>query len=512
MSALGYLVVALSLLALVGGLSWSRVGRTRTRRDLQRALEHPESAVRVAALEVLGSQGIGTFAEFLVGRAAVEHDDAVLRVLASVVARNQWEPVRSPAMADLRLWAQRYFAEGEPEPGTAPGTEPGAQPGAAAVTPPPVAPPSGPPIWAQPAVTGSQAPAAQVPYPEEVRREAEADSLVGAFVPYNFAVAYPGAVEPLAATVPGPPSPSAPLPLVVVGVGGPAGVGIVQALQVAGHRVLATDPDPFAAALRIAAESIVTPHPSHPSFVGILCQLVDTMPAAAVVCVDAETLRVLAVTGGPLTRRGACTWFPEPHAAAVTRDRATAARIMAAVGVPSDFGAAGLLGGAGDLDPGIVAAGGRAFAVDALVDRSGVLVGAVSSWRPVGRDGLPVVGATFHEPSIPNLVSAALAAVGLRGPATVTGRVDPGGSVVLTGIDPGYSSAFPLAVAAGADLAGQYLQGLIGWPVRPDLLTYHDDVSMLPGTERTLGRGATPAAGADDLGIGGGGSGEASGS
>ena len=484
MTAVGDLVVALSLLALVGGVAWSRLGRSRTRRDLLDALEHPDTATRIAALEVLGSQGIGSYAEFLVGRSAVEHDAAVLRVLASVVARNQWEPVRSRAMADLRLWAQRYFAE----TGTVDGEN------AVPPTPPGPTAHSGSKKPAQPAVTGSQATVPQVPY-GEVDRDAEADSLVGTFVPYNFAVAYPGGTLPPAATVPGPPSPSAPLPLVVVGVGGPAGLGIVRALQVAGHHVLATDPDPFADGLRIAAESIVTPHPSHPSFVDILCQLVDRMPAAAVVCVDADTLRVLAVTGGPLTRRGAATWFPEPHAAAVTRDRATAARIMAAVGVPSDFGAADLLGGAGDLDAGIVAAGGRAFAVDALVDRSGVLVGAVSSWRPVGRDGLPVVGATFHEPAIPNLVSAALAAVGLKGPATVTGRIDPGGGVVLTGIDPGYSSAFPLAVAAGADLAGQYLQGLIGWPIRPDLLTYHDDVSMLRAGERPFDPGAAGGAG-----------------
>jgi hypothetical protein len=92
-------------------------------------------------------------------------------------------------------------------------------------------------------------------------------------------------------------------------------------------------------------------------------------------------------------------------------------------------------------------------------------------------------------------VSAALAAVGLKGPATVTGRIDPGGGVVLTGIDPGYSSAFPLAVAAGADLAGQYLQGLIGWPIRPDLLTYHDDVSMLRAGERPFDPGAAGGAG-----------------
>ena len=37
----------------------------------------------------------------------------------------------------------------------------------------------------------------------------------------------------------------------------------------------------------------------------------------------------------------------------------------------------------------------------------------------------------------------------------------------------------PLALAAGADLVGQYLRGILGQPVQPERLVYRADVTML---------------------------------
>lgn len=284
-----------------------------------------------------------------------------------------------------------------------------------------------------------------------------------------------------------PPSP-APVSLVVVGVGGPAGVTVIEYVCSEGYRVIATDTDAFADGLRLVDESLVTPPIEHPSFLGVLHQLIDRVEADAVVCADADSLHTLSTIGRGLDDSGAATWFPDAYAAALTRDRIALARVLDGAGVPSDLGVRA------DDSPDRQSANGAPvgerpmYAVDALVDRSGVLVGAVAYWRPAGRSGGLTIGSTFHNPAVPVLVSATLAAVGLQGPAMVTGRIEEDGAMVVTGVAPGFSVGLPLTVAAGADLVGQYVNGLLDRPIRSDLLTYHTGVS-LPRSDGTRPRG-----------------------
>ncbi len=410
---------------------WRTIRTRRTRQAITRAVEDPSPLARRAALEVVAGQGLVPFAELLFERSRVEDDPDVRDTLAAVVARNQWEPVRTPAMVDLRLWAHRHLAErrgaiDQPTP-------------------------------AVPALRSAQVAAGGTGH------------------------------VPSASSPPGPRSPSTPLPLVVVGVGGPAGSALVTSLKELGHRVIAADADPFADGLRLVDQILITPPIGHPDTVAMLTRLVQETGAVGLACADGASLSILSVTGGALSDQGVATWWPDPHAAALTRDRATTARVLAAVGVPSDFGVAtrleadSLIGTVGDADMtgAPPAHRGRSFGVEALVTRAGVLAGSVSYWRPAGRGGEGAIGATFHHPSLPNLVSAALAAVGLRGPATLRGLVGDDGTILVTAVAPGFSAGLPLALAAGADLVGQYLCGLLSAPVRADRLVYHDGVSLL---------------------------------
>ncbi len=431
MSITTELLAGVGVALVAGAWCWRALATRRTRRAITRLVEDPDPSARAAALEVVAGQGLAPFAPLLVERSRVEDDPGVRDALAGIVARNQWEPVRTPAMVDLRLWAHRNLAADR-----------------AAI--------------AQPASGEAALRSSQV------------------------AAGGTGQV-PSASSPPGPRSPSTPLPLVVVGVGGPAGSAVVAALKELGHRVIAADADPFAEGLRLVDEILITPPIGHPDTVGMLARLVEETGAAGLACADGASLSILSVTGGPLSDLGIATWWPDAHAAALARDRATTARVLAAVGVPSDFGAASRLevdGVAGATADGSSATGslthrGRSFGVEALVTRTGVLAGSVSYWRPAGRGGEAATGATFHHPSIPNLVSAALAAVGLRGPATLRGLVEDDGSILLTAVAPGFSAGLPLALAAGSDLVGQYLCGLLSWPVRTDRLVYHDGVSLL---------------------------------
>ena len=45
-------------------------------------------------------------------------------------------------------------------------------------------------------------------------------------------------------------------------------------------------------------------------------------------------------------------------------------------------------------------------------------------------------------------------------------------------MNPRFSGGLPLSLAAGADLVGEYLRGVLGQPVRPEELLFRPGVSM----------------------------------
>src|SRR3712207_2267683 len=66
---------------------------------------------------------------------------------------------------------------------------------------------------------------------------------------------------------------------------------------------------------------------------------------------------------------------------------------------------------------------GREFTADALVDRDGAVLVVVPRWREETKAGISVKGRTFASDAVTGVVAAALAAVGLTGPANVQGFV-----------------------------------------------------------------------------------------
>jgi hypothetical protein len=83
--------------------------RRRKRLLLRRALASPDPAVRRAAVQVAGDEGLSRSADVFLDLLRRERDASVLATLAQVVVRNQWEPADAPTLLQLRLWAHRYL-------------------------------------------------------------------------------------------------------------------------------------------------------------------------------------------------------------------------------------------------------------------------------------------------------------------------------------------------------------------------------------------------------------------
>jgi exosortase/archaeosortase family protein len=92
---------------------------------------HQPPAERIAAVQRLVEDGLGTHTASLLAVATYDEDVAVLDALAAAVAARQWEPVTNDRIAAVRLWARGWLlarrlagaleaspADAGPEPGT----------------------------------------------------------------------------------------------------------------------------------------------------------------------------------------------------------------------------------------------------------------------------------------------------------------------------------------------------------------------------------------------------------
>jgi hypothetical protein len=102
---------------LVAGLGIMRIGR-RSRR-LNRALADPDSATRLAAIDLLTERGLSGHLNVLVERALVEDDPQVRESLVGVLRHAEWEPGSDRRLLQLRTWAGRCAAESVVESSTA---------------------------------------------------------------------------------------------------------------------------------------------------------------------------------------------------------------------------------------------------------------------------------------------------------------------------------------------------------------------------------------------------------
>jgi carbamoyl-phosphate synthase large subunit len=446
--------LAAGVALLVVAAYWQSAVRRRSQSFLQRALSDDDPTHRVAALDVLAARGVERHVPLLLERIHNERDETVLRALAETVARNQWLPVDRADVAELRMWAARHLQSVPAEPVAAP-----------------------PPLAVAPErKVIAPTPAADVaPIGEGIR-------------------------------------------VLVTGAGGPAGVSVIRALTAAGHHVIAVDADPTAVGLRLAPDSAVVPRSDAVEFIDAVRAVGVEHRAAALISTVAEEMARLGEARRELAEAGMAMWLPSPTTVNDCIDKWAFAKVMKKAGLPVP--ATGLGNANGVPGPWIVKprfgrgsrdvvsadsaarlwwaldvvpdpivqtrCDGREFTVDALVDPGGALVASVARWRVETKAGISTKGVTFVHAGVTEAVGNVLQALGLLGPANVQGFVAEDDSVTIIEVNPRFSGGLPLSIAAGSDLVGQYLNAILGRPVRADRLTYRPDVRMLRYFEEVI--------------------------
>ncbi len=477
----GAIELALAVLGagLVGGaLAWRVTTRRAARATLKSALTSANAASRMAALNIVASEGVTAYADLLRQRAAVESNPEVRRTLAEVIARSQWEPADDQALVELRLWAHRLLndpdvlSSSQAAPGPA-----GAAPAAAALA------------------------ARDLAAPRQLEAELAPSSALWETARDRFVPEWPSR----AARDPDP------TVVLVTGAGGPAGTGVVRWLRAAGHRVVAADADPMGVGLRLADESAVIRRFEDSEYVRSVCEAARATGARVLVPTIAEELLALAAGRDLLEEAGLAFFLPEPDAVLDCVDKWRFAKVAQAAGVSvpaTNIGSAdGVPGpwvvkprhGRGSRD--VVLADdetglryalsrvpepvvqtrveGREFTADLLVAPSGELAGVVPRWRLETRGGISSRGRTFLDPGLILDVAHLMDALGLRGPANVQGFVGDDGTARFIEVNPRFSGGLPLSLAAGADLVGEFLRAARGQPVRPERCSFRPGVVML---------------------------------
>jgi carbamoyl-phosphate synthase large subunit len=298
---------------------------------------------------------------------------------------------------------------------------------------------------------------------------------------------------------------------IVTGAGGAAGVAVIRALVARGVRVIAADVDEMAAGLRLASSASTLPLGTDPSFVDRIYRLALETGAGMIVSTVAEEMQALARGGEHLAAAGVRTWLPAPKVVQSCIDKWRFAAVVRRAGVSAPATALGRADGVpgpwivkprfgrgsrdvyaadvpDELDWAIrrvpeplvqTRLSGREFTVDCLVGRDGTLAGAVPRWRLETKAGISTKGVTFASKSVVDGARSLLATLGLQGPANVQGFVDADGGVSFVEVNPRFSGGLPLSLAAGSDLVGEYLRGVMGLPVEPARLTYREGVTMV---------------------------------
>ena len=384
-----------------------RLAKRREQRRIDYRVGHETPARRAAIVRDLAAKGLGVHTATLLAVASYETDPLVLDALAGAVAARQWEPVAGADVIALRLWARAWLMRAPRQ-----------------------------------------------------RTVAETGRLIA-----------------------------------VTGAGGPAGVAVIRALQAAGDHVLALDANPDAVGLRLAGRCAVLPRADHPEYAAALLAAFDEHQPAALICTVAEEYAAIAPLVPVLDHMGVRTWLPDPAAADLCLDKVAFATTMHAAGVPHPATAwtaatAGRIPGPwvvkpargrgsrdvimvddpADLDhafatvPGAIVQTrlpGREFTADALIGRDGALLACVPRWRDETRGGISTRGTTFESPAVTEVVTATLRAVRHTGPANVQGFVSDTGEVTVVEVNPRFSGGLPLTLAAGADVVGTYLAGIL---------------------------------------------------
>jgi exosortase/archaeosortase family protein len=96
------------------------LGRRREAGRIDYRIGHLSPGERIARVRELAADGLGAHTASLLAVATYDREVEVLDTLAAEVAVRQWEPVTSPRLTSLRLWARGWMmARGIPPPGAA---------------------------------------------------------------------------------------------------------------------------------------------------------------------------------------------------------------------------------------------------------------------------------------------------------------------------------------------------------------------------------------------------------
>jgi carbamoyl-phosphate synthase large subunit len=255
----------------------------------------------------------------------------------------------------------------------------------------------------------------------------------------------------------------------------------------------------------------VLPGGDDPDFVVAIRSLAERTGAQAVISTVAEELVALAEGEDVLRDDGVRAWVPKPEAVQRCTDKLAFAKVLAeaqlatpATALGEDLNVAGPWivkprFGRGSRDVYAVddlnelhwaarrvpepivqtRVEGWEFTVDALVERGGSLVGAVPRRRLETKAGISTKGLVFEGPAVVDGAARVLRAIGLAGPANVQGFVGPDDAITFIEVNPRFSGGLPLSLAAGADLVGEYLRGVLGYPLRSERLEFRSGVTML---------------------------------
>ena len=476
-SSLTLLAVAFAVFAAAVAWRGSRIWKMRSR--VRAAMRSNDASVRVQGAEQAGEIGLATNAADLLRLVRRESDQTVLAAVVRIVAGRQWEPASNAALVELRLWARAYVDQ-HPELRRAHVSDAPLLPGVAGA-----------------AIVPSLDPQRAVRFQRKTDTAHAAD-------------AHDAAANPKAPLVVDDPDRLGTTRVLVTGAGGPAGVAVILALRQRGHYVIAADCDPLAVGLRLASEHVVIPRFTDPLYVAAIVRAATVTNAQALICTVAEEYPALISGTDYLTEAGVRTLLPSAKSAATCTDKWAFATAMREAGVPAPTTGLGTADGVpgpwvvkprhgrGSRDVVLcdtldsvrdalhivpepivqTRLTGTEFTCDVLIDPTGQVAGAVPRWRLETKAGISVKGQTFDSDDVLHVVSQVIKAVGLIGPVNVQGFVTDDGVVNVHEVNPRFSGALPLSLAAGADLVEEYLRAVLGLPIRPERLKARPDVMM----------------------------------
>ena len=251
--------------------------------------------------------------------------------------------------------------------------------------------------------------------------------------------------------------------------------------------------------------------PSDSGFLASVCALGLRVRANVLVATAVEQILPLISKRSSLEAAGLAAWFPPPESLEICMDRWRLAQALHSHGIPFPASALGDVDGvpgpwvvkprSGSHPEQYIAAGdedgvgralkrvpepvvqtrpdGRELVVDALVSREGVLAGAVPRWRRVDiTGGLAPEESTFADAGLMDALEALFAAIKIQGQVSVLGSVDADGAITFLEVSPHFSDGVLIAAAAGSELVGEYLRGVLGLPIRPQRLQFQPKVRM----------------------------------